>query len=184
MQPPQPSIAERLIGGDRRSLGTADTIASEVLRNNERFAELFEAMLHEDPVVRVRASDAVEKLTRSRPDLLVPFRKRLIDEVGAIDQTELRRHVGQMLARIKLDPKERSRAIALLEKYLADENSSVTGPAMSALGDFAMEDAHLRRRIAPKIEKLMLTSPALAARGKKILMRFASLTKATSRPRA
>ncbi len=177
MEQPQPSFAERLIGGDRRSLGTADTIASEVLRHNERFGELFEAMLHPDPIVRVRASDAVEKLTRSRPDLIVPFRKRLIDEVGQIDQTELRRHVGQMLARVKLDPKERSRAIALLERYLTDESSAVTGPAMSALGDFAMEDAHLRRRIAPKIEKLMLGSPALQARGKKILMRFASLTR-------
>ncbi|HVA26780.1 MAG TPA: hypothetical protein VNF68_01265 [Candidatus Baltobacteraceae bacterium] len=173
----QPSLADRLVGGDRRSVGTADTIASEVLRHNERFGELFEAMLHEDPVVRVRASDAVEKLTRARPDLLVPFRKRLIDEVGQIEQPELRRHVGQMLARIRLDAKERSRAIALLERYLADESSAVTGPAMSALGDFAMEDAHLRRRMIPKIEKLMLTSPALQARGKKILMRFASLTR-------
>src|SRR5580704_7379293 len=58
----EPSLADRLIGGDRRSVGTADTIASEVLRHNERFGELFEAMLHEDPVVRERASDAVEKL--------------------------------------------------------------------------------------------------------------------------
>lgn len=173
----QPSIAERLIGGDRRALGTADTIASEVLRHNELFGELFEAMLHDDPVVRVRASDAVEQLTRARPDLLVPFRKRLIDEVGQTEQTEIRRHVGQMLARIKLDAKERSRAIALLERYLADESSAVTGPAMSALGDFAMEDAHLRRRIAPKIEKLMSGSPALQARGKKILTKFASLSR-------
>jgi len=176
---PQSTIAERLLGGDRRTLGAADAVSAEVLRHNERFAELFEAMLHEEPVVRMRASDAVEKLTRARPDLLVPFRKRLIDEVGIIDQHEVRWHVAQMLSRVRLDPKERSRAIALLERYLEDESAIVIASAMSSLGDFAMEDWQLRRRVTPTIEKLMKGgSPAVEARGKKILARFAAVEKA------
>ena len=166
-------IAQRLIGGDRRSLGAADAVASDVLRNNERFGELFEAMLHEDSVVRMRASDAVEKLTRARPDLLVPYRKRLIDEVGRIGQREVRWHVAQMLPRIRLDVKDRSRAIALLESYLDEESAIVVASAISALGDYALEDARLRRRITPTLERLSRSeSPAIAVRAKRILARF------------
>ena len=172
----RPSIVERLAGGDRRSLGAAEAVASEVLRHNERFSELFDAMAHDDAVVRMRASDAVEKLTRARPDLLVPFRKRLIDEIGEIDQHEVRWHVAQMLARIRLDAKDRSRAIALLERYLKDDSAIVVASAMSAIGDFCLEDHHLRRRMTPVLERLMNSgSPALQARGKKVLSRFASL---------
>ena len=71
-------MRERLQGGDRRQLGSSDAVASDILRNPEHFSELFEAILDDDPVVRMRAADATEKVTRGRPDLLVPFRKRMI----------------------------------------------------------------------------------------------------------
>lgn len=167
------SIADRLLGGDRRSLGAAEAVASDVLRHNDRFGELFDAMMHEDPVVRMRASEAVEKLTRARPDLLVPYRRRLIDQIGQIDQSEVRWHVAQMLPRIRLDVKDRSRAVALLETYLREESPYLVASAVSALGDFALEDAGLRRRIGPVIELLAKSeAPAIAARAKKVLARL------------
>ena len=52
-------IAERLKGGDRRSLGASEEVASLVLRDTTRFEELFDAMLHADPLVRMRAADTV-----------------------------------------------------------------------------------------------------------------------------
>jgi hypothetical protein len=46
------SILEKLKGGDRRSLGKAHEVAAEV-----------QGILYPDPVVRMRAADAVEKIT-------------------------------------------------------------------------------------------------------------------------
>lgn len=174
----QPTIAERLSDGDRRAMGAADAVASDVLRHNDRFAELFEAMLHDDAAVRVRAAEATEKLTRARPDLLVPFRKRLIDEVGEVAEREVRRYVAQMLPRVRLDVKDKSRAIALLERYLGADDEMVAGAAMGALGDYAFDDYRLRRRFTPLIQKIAVSgSEPMQARAKKVLIRLASADK-------
>lgn len=166
-------IAERLGGGDRRQLGAAEEVATLVLRDNSKFEELFEAMLHEDPVVRMRAADAAEKLTRIRPDLLAPFRKRLIEEVGEVDQHEVRRHVAQMLSHVRLDPKDRSKAVALLQRYLGESNVIVVIEAMQTLVDFAQEDRHLRKRITPIVERMVARgTPAMQARARKLLARL------------
>lgn len=166
-------IAERLSGGDRRQIGMSDEVVSLVLRDNASFGELFDAMLHEDSVVRVRAADATEKLTRVRPDLLAPFRKRLIEEVGETDQQEVRRHVAQMLANVRLDPKERSKATALLERYLQDTSVVVVLEALQTLVDFARDDRGLRKRITPIVERMAVRgTPAMQARARKFLARL------------
>ena len=166
-------IAERLKGGDRRSLGASEEVASLVLRDTTRFEELFDAMLHADPLVRMRAADTVEKLTRIRPDLLAPFRKRLIAEVGEIDQHEVRWHVAQMLSQIRLEPKERSKAIALLWRYLRDKSAIVVVEAMQTLVDYAQEDRHLRKRITPIVQRMVVHgTPAMQSRARKLLARL------------
>ncbi len=166
-------IAERLSGGDRRSLGAAEEVASLVLRDNAKFGELFEAMLHDDPVVRMRAADATEKLARIRPDLLAPYRKRLIEEVGAIEQHEVRWHVAQMLANVRLDPKDRSRAIALLERYLHEKSVIVVVESLQTLVDFAKDDRGLRKRILPIVERMAARgTPSMQARARKLLARL------------
>ncbi len=169
------NIRDRLQGGDRRQPGNAEAVASDVLRNPERFAELFDAMLAEDPIVRVRAADAAEKVTRGRPDLLVPYRKRLIAEAGQIPQHEVRQHVAQMLPRIKLEPKERAKAIALLETFLDDPNAIVVAAALQSLTDFANDDAILRERMIARLERLVRDgAPAVQTRAGRLLARLSS----------
>ncbi|HET9030808.1 MAG TPA: hypothetical protein VFN49_11605 [Candidatus Aquilonibacter sp.] len=166
-------IADRLRGGDRRRLGASEEVLSLVLRDNGKFTELFDAMLDDDPVVRMRAADATEKLARIRPDLLAPFRKRLIDEVGKVEQHEVRWHVAQMLSNVKLDLKERSRAIALLEGYLHDRSVLVVVESLSTLVDFAKDDRRLRNRILPIVERMaMRGTPAMKTRAKKLIERL------------
>jgi len=169
------NIPERLQGGDRRQLGNAEAVASDVLRHPERFSELFEAMLHDDPVVRMRAADAAEKVTRGRPDLLVPFRRRLIAEAGAVDQQEVRWHVAQMLPRVKLEPKERAKAIALLERFLEDNSAIVVASSLQSLADFSNDDAVLRERTITRLERFARDGePAIQARSRKLLARLSA----------
>lgn len=169
----RPTIADRLRGGDRRQLGNAEAIALEIARHDEKFGELFEAMLDDDPTVRMRAADATEKVVRTRPDLLAPYRKRLIEEIGEIDQDDVRRHVAQMLSHVRLDLKERSKATKLLERYLQARSVILVVEALQTLVDFSAEDRALRKRITPIVHRLATRgTPAMQARGKKLLVRL------------
>ena len=70
------NILALLEGGDRRSIGRADEVAAAVCNNHALFPTLMRGWRSEDPVVRMRAADATEKITRKQPDLLRIYRRR------------------------------------------------------------------------------------------------------------
>lgn len=109
------TIAERLRGGDPRSLGRVDEVIELVLGDPARFDELFGCLLHDDPVVRMRAGDGLEKITRQRPELLEPYAERLLTDVAAIEQPSVQWHLAQMLREVTLNPSQRRRAVEVLK---------------------------------------------------------------------
>jgi hypothetical protein len=113
---------------------------------------VFDAILAPDPVVRMRAADAVEKITRRRPDLLRGLEDRVLTEVAAIDQQEVRWHVAQLLPRLALTPPQRARPIAILRGFLDDDSRIVRTFAMQALADLAEHDEQMRRWVRPHAE--------------------------------
>lgn len=167
----QSSIADLLAAGDVRERSGA--IATEIMRHNERFAELIDAMLADDAHIAAGAAAVADSITRIRPDLLVPFRARIIDEAGPIETPGVRTRVALMVPRVKLDPKERSRAVALFDGYLKSENDDVAVAGLTALGDMATDDHTLRKRVLHIVERYSKTgSAAMQARAQKILTRF------------
>jgi hypothetical protein len=80
------NIVDQLPGGDRRSLGRANMVVKEILRDPKLFSLVFEGMLHDDPVVRMRAADAIEKVTVCRPELLQAHKRKLLGKVAAQEQ--------------------------------------------------------------------------------------------------
>lgn len=60
-----------LTGGDRRSIGRSAEVVAIVLDDPALFPVVFNGMLIADPLIRMRAVDAVENFMRQRPDLLV-----------------------------------------------------------------------------------------------------------------
>ena len=47
-------VLQKLKGGDLRSIGRAEEVIEDILKNPSLFAEVFEGMLHDDPRVRMR----------------------------------------------------------------------------------------------------------------------------------
>jgi hypothetical protein len=86
---PRKNILALLEGGDRRSIGRADEVADMVSHNHALFPELMSGWWSEDPVVRMRAADATEKVTRTYPDLLRPHKKELLGLMVEAAQQEL-----------------------------------------------------------------------------------------------
>lgn len=56
-------ILQKLTGGDLCSIGRAEEVVDDILRNPSLFAEVFEGMLHDDSCVRMRSADALEKVS-------------------------------------------------------------------------------------------------------------------------
>jgi HEAT repeat protein len=162
-----------LRGGNLRSLGRAHEVAREITRDPKLFAVVARGMLDDDPVVRMRAADAVEKAALARPELLQPHKAKILGAVAAGEQKEVRWHVALMLPRLKLNRGENKQAVAILFEYLEDRSSIVRTFAMQGLGDFALRDGALRKRVLPVIEHLTeMGSPAMRSRGRKLLKRL------------
>jgi hypothetical protein len=167
-------IADRLKGGDRRSIGNSDEIAAEVANTPAIFPDLFECLFNTDPVIRMRAADAVEKVTRDNPHLLQPWKRPLLETISASEDKEIRWHVAQMLPRLNLSHRERETAVQILMGYLSDESSIVKTLSMQALADLAAHDEQLRAQITPLIERLTKTdTAAMRSRGRKLLKQLA-----------
>ena len=127
-------------------------------------------MLSDDPVIRMRAADAVEKITASRPEYLQPYKTKLIQQVAKIEQQEVRWHVAQLVPRLELSEEERAVVVEVLLGYLNDKSKIVKTFSMQALADLTEQDASLRSQVIPLLEELTKTgSPAMKSRGRKLL---------------
>lgn len=165
-----------LTGADRRSIGRADEVAAMVLKHPALFAELIAGLWDVDPVVRMRAADAAEKVSRKRPELLHPFKAELLGLLAEASEQELRWHLAQMAPRPPLSREEHSRAASLLKEYLKDRSSIVKTFSMQALADLANTEPALLPEIVELLEQAMRKgTPAMRARGRKLLAQLARI---------
>lgn len=163
-------ILQKLSGGDRRSIGRSNEIAAEVLARPAQFRDLFAGLTSDDSVIRMRASDAIEKISAQRPDLLRPFKMKILAIAGSTDQKEVRWHAALMIPRLELTGNQRAVAAAILFDYLRDRSSIVKTFAMQGLAALASYDPSLRSKLLPLLEELTeIGTPAMRARGRKIL---------------
>ena len=166
-------LLKTLGGGDRRSIGRSNEVAELVFKRPVLFAQLIHGMCAADPLVRMRAADAAEKVSRKQPDLLRSFKGQLVRLLEEAQEQELRWHLAQMVPRLPLTSKERSRAATLLRSYLQDTSSIVKTCAMQALADLATRDESLRRETRALLRDAARNgTAAMKARARKLLTRF------------
>jgi len=162
-----------LRGGDRRSVGKSNHIVKLVLSTPRRFSGLFKCLWDEDPLVRMRAADAAEKATVTRPQLLKPHKQELLGLLAEAEQMELRWHLALMVPRLTLNKPERARAAASLQRYLEDRSSIVRTLALQGLADLSRQDVGLQETVKSALEESLQTgTAAMKARARKLLKRL------------
>jgi HEAT repeat protein len=134
---PRNDILGLLRGGDRRSIGRSDEVAAMVSADPRLFPKLIAGLWSENSLVRMRAADAAEKVTRMRSDLLRPHKKELLGLLQETSQQELRWHPATRIPRMSLSPAELQRAVSSLTIYLEDRSSIVQTFAIQGLADLA-----------------------------------------------
>lgn len=163
-------ILSRLRGGDRRSIGQVSEVIAIVRKRPALFNDLITGLFDPDPVVRMRAADAIEKMSSKEPQFLQPFKIELMRLAEQTQQQELRWHLAQIIPRLKLTAVEIATATDIFFDYLDDKSKIVVTFAMQALSDLALINGNASRRVISAIEKLARTgSPAIQSRGKKLL---------------
>jgi hypothetical protein len=122
-----------------------------------------ELLWDSDAVVRMRAADVLEKLSRDSAGWLEPFK-------AEAEQQELRWHLAAIVPRLGLTLAERFRAVRSLEGYLDDRSSIVKTFAMQGLWELSADDAGLRSTVIERVRVLTRTgTAAMRARGRKLL---------------
>jgi HEAT repeat protein len=171
------NILARLRGGDRRSIGNVGEVVAAVRKKPDLLKDLVTGLFDEDPVVRMRAADAMEKISLENPQSIQPFKTELIRLARQAQQQELRWHTAQMIPRLKLTPKEAATVTDIFFDYLTDKSKIVVTFAMQALSDLALKKGAASARMIRAIEKLTRTgSPAIQSRGKKLLPKLKKLS--------
>ena len=167
------TILKKLSGGDLRSIGRSNAVAREALRDPQVFAELMNGITSDDPLLRMRCSDALEKASAVKPGMLDQYKKIIIDEMSGIDQQEVRWHFAQMVVRLDLSKSEKKQVIRFLKSFLDDNSRIVQVFALQALADLAVKDEMLRKELLPILQDMMeSSSPSIRARSRKIFNQF------------
>ncbi len=161
-----------LAGGDRRSLGRANSVAAQVLRNPQLFSELMQCMWSDDAVIRMRAADAAEKVSLEKPEFLRPFKAEILGLADESQQQEMQWHMALIIPRLQLTALERRRAAQRLKKYLESRSSIVKTHALQGLLDLAGEDQEMRTEALQILEEASHNgTAAMKARARKLLSR-------------
>jgi hypothetical protein len=166
-----PSLRPLLEGGDRRSTARADDAAAIARADDAGAAELWILIADADPLVRMRAADALEKASRARPDLLLRHKAALLADRFDDGSAELRWHLLAMAARLPLAEDEIPPLLARLDRSLRDDPGRIVKVmALQAAADIAAR----HRQARPAFDAMLdfarrSSSPAVAARARKLM---------------
>ncbi|MGD9058108.1 MAG: hypothetical protein PVG40_04770 [Desulfobacterales bacterium] len=171
------NILSKLRGGDRRSIGNVDMVVVAVKKKPGLFKNLVSGLFDPDAIIRMRAADAMEKISAGNPRLLQPFKSKLVGLAQQTHQQELRWHLAQMIPRLDLTPQETNTVTDIFVDYLTDDSKIVVTFAMQALSDLATKKGSVSTHVLDVLENLTQTgSPAIQARGKKLLPKLKKLS--------
>jgi hypothetical protein len=110
-----------LSGGDLRSDGLSDEVVALVLSNDELFDDLYAGLWEKDEVIRGRTADALEKVCRSRPDLVRGHLHNLI-HYGRSDKVAMVRwHIAMILGYLVADKQSVGDIFSALVEMLQDK---------------------------------------------------------------
>lgn len=170
---PHKNILALLEGSDRRTIGRADQVAAMVCEDPRLFPKLIAGLWSANQLVRMRAADAAEKVTREHRELLHPHKKELLGLMAESQEQEKRWHLAVMVPRLILNARERRAAISSLNSYLNDRSSIVKTFALQGLTDLAQDEPSLRPEVIEILREAVGNgTPAMKARSRKLLIQL------------
>lgn len=151
------NFEERLTGGHPNSLGNTIKIVDEVVANGEKFDELFNCYFSEDEVVRLRVSNAMKRVYKERPELVLPYVDRFLNEISKIGQPSTKWTLATLFGWMngKLTEDQHKSAKDIIKHNLTTEKDwIVLNNSMETLTNWSKSDEELKTWLLPHLERL------------------------------
>ena len=146
-----------LTGGHPNSLGRTVEVVELVLADQAQLGELYACYRSEDEVVRLRTSNALKRISREKPEWLVPLIDDFLTEIAALDQASAQWTLADLFQTLAplMSEAQRGQAEAVLKRNLANHNDwIVLNQTMKTLGIWAKKDDELKHWLVPHLERL------------------------------
>ena len=153
----QKSFEIMLTGGHPNSLGRTVVVVAMVLADRARLGELYACYQSADAVVRLRTSNALKRISRERPEWLVPLMDGFLTEIAALDQASAQWTLADLFETLAplMTPTQCQQAEAVLKRNLAQHTDwIVLNQTMKTLGAWAKQDAELKAWLLPHLQRL------------------------------
>jgi HEAT repeat protein len=154
-----------LSGGDLTSDGASDQVVEFVRQRRELLPDLVASLKAEDDVVRGRAADALEKLGRSLPEVLVVDLDLYLQRAVEDPVPMVRWHLAMLLGHLSIYPEYRGAITTALMELLDDGSVFTQSWAIVSLCIVGRQDVKVAEKALVKIARLA-KSPSAAIRTK------------------
>jgi len=163
-------FASLLAGGDRRSIGRANTVAAKLAREPDRLDELWTCLTNPDPLIRMRAADALEKFSRVCPVAFNVHKAALLEKKLDDGSAEVRWHLIAITSRIALERQEAEQFCRYLHDCLRNDPSRIVKVmALQAAKDLQVLHPSIEAQLAEMIRFAQSSIwPSVAARARKL----------------
>jgi hypothetical protein len=158
-------ILSLLTGGDLRSDGLANEVANIILDNDILIGELWEGFNSTDKLIRGRSADALEKISRTKPELVIPQLKNLFSLAKMDNPMMVKMHLAMIFGHVLACDVEEEEIKNILYYLLRDESVFTRSWAIVSLCILARKYPQNKSEIIQKITP-MKTDKSVAIRTK------------------
>ena len=146
-----------LSGGHPNSLGRTVEVVEQVLADQKRLTELFDCYTSTDATVRLRTSNALKRIARSRPECLATYLDRLINHVAKLDQASAQWTLATLFHLLEswMTSTQKMQSTAIMQLNLtASSDWIVLNTTMETLTEWAQADPKLKFWLLPHLARL------------------------------
>lgn len=157
MSRPDPGFESMLTGGHPNSLGRTLEVVELVLADAGRLAALFDCYASQEPVVRLRTSNALKRIARVQPAWLLPYLDRLLSRVSTIDQASVQWSLATLFQLLEswMSPAQKTKARGIMQRNLTHHDDwIVLNTTLETLALWSVNDPRLKRWLLPELNRL------------------------------
>ncbi len=176
------TVRQMLASGRRLDAGRVWEVVELVEGNPAKLAQLVECLWADDAAVANRAADALERLTRDKPERAQRWKEPLLGLMAEATEKKLRWNLALLVPRLKLTVPESRRVAGVLRSYLDDPSSIVKTSALHGLADLTCQDESSLPEVLDLLRVVGRSgTPAMRARSRILLK---AIERHQSKPRA
>jgi HEAT repeat protein len=147
-------ILKMLSGGNLQSDGKANEAADWVITHPYLFDQMVEGLFESDDVIRARTAHALERISRTHPEMVLRLLPQFIDIAITDPVPMVKWHLAMIFGNLPLPAEKVSGIVSTLFRMLDDPSVFVKSWTIVSLTILGRKHSTTRERIADKIRPL------------------------------